>query len=184
MSMLARLALASASAAVLALGASHALAQNGAPYVLVETGESFNRLQDAVDAAGDRTATIRFANGRFADCAVQTAGAITYLAATAGQSVLEGACEDKAALVLRGRAARVEGLVFANIKVPDFNGAGIRLEKGNLAVSQSWFRDSQQGDNHRQVDLHPAGYLRRPGRLRPFDLHRRLWQPCGYPQPL
>jgi hypothetical protein len=48
-------------------------------------------------------------------------------------------------LVLRGRSARVEGLVFANIRVPDFNGAGIRLEKGNLAVSQSWFRDSQQG---------------------------------------
>jgi len=47
--------------------------------------------------------------------------------------------------VLRGRSARIEGLVFANISVPDRNGAGIRLEKGNLAVSQSWFRDSEQG---------------------------------------
>src|SRR5690606_6420278 len=28
---------------------------------------------------------------------------------------------------------------------PDYNGAGIRLERGNLTVAQSWFRDSQQG---------------------------------------
>jgi hypothetical protein len=142
----ARLSLGLAALAALALPATHALAQREAPYVLVETGEGFSRLQDAVNAVGDRTATIRFANGRFADCAVQGAGAITYLATTAGQSVLDGtACEGKGALVLRGRAARVEGLVFANIRVSDFNGAGIRLEKGNLAVYQAWFRDSQQG---------------------------------------
>jgi hypothetical protein len=141
-----RLSLGLAALAALALPATYAAAQQQAPYVLVETGESFSRLQDAVNAVGDRSATIRLAAGRFADCAVQGAGAITYLATTAGQSVLDGtACEGKAALVLRGRSARVEGLVFANIKVPDWNGAGIRLEKGNLAVSQSWFRDSQQG---------------------------------------
>ena len=77
---------------------------------------------------------------------MQTAGSISYLAEVPGQSVFDGAaCEGKAALVLRGRAARIEGLVFANIRVSDFNGAGIRLERGNLAVFQSWFRDSQQG---------------------------------------
>ncbi len=141
-----RLSLSLAALAALAFPGTNAAAQREAPYVLVESGQGFASLQDAVNAVGDRTATIRFASGRFADCAVQDAGAITYLATTAGQSVLDGtACEGKAALVLRGRAARVEGLVFANIKVSDFNGAGIRLEKGNLAVSQAWFRDSQQG---------------------------------------
>lgn len=135
-----------AALAALALSAPHAAAQRAAPYLLVETGEGFTRLQDAVNAVGERTGTIRFAPGRFADCAVQGAGAITYIAAESGQSVLDGtACEGKAALVLRGRSARVEGLVFANIRVSDWNGAGIRLEKGNLAVFQSWFRDSQQG---------------------------------------
>ena len=39
----------------------------------------------------------------------------------------------------------VEGLVFADLAVEDGNGAGIRLEEGPLRVSQSWFRDSQQG---------------------------------------
>lgn len=120
--------------------------QPAAPYTVVESGRAFTRLQDAVNAIGGGAGTIRFAPARFADCAVQEAGDITYRAEAPGQSVLEGvACEGKAALVLRGRAARVEGLVFANIRVPDMNGAGIRLEHGNLAVSQAWFRDSEQG---------------------------------------
>jgi len=33
--------------------------------------------------------------------------------------------------VLRGAAAHVEGLVFQNFQVPDRNGSGIRLDKGN-----------------------------------------------------
>lgn len=117
-----------------------------APYTVVETGRAYARLQDAVDAIGRGRGTIRFASLRFADCAVQTEGEITYQAAVPGQSILDGvACEDKGALVLRGRGASVVGMVFANIAVPDKNGAGIRLEHGNLSVSQSWFRDSQQG---------------------------------------
>ena len=135
-------------AAIALLAASPTEAQQGAaaPYTIVESGRSFTRLQDAVNAIGGGTATIRFASARFADCAVQDAGDIAYVAQVPGQSVLDGtACEGKAALVLRGRAARIEGLVFANIRVPDRNGAGIRLEHGNLSVSQAWFRDSEQG---------------------------------------
>lgn len=116
------------------------------PYTVVETGRSYARLQDAVNAIGNGTGTIRFASLRFADCAIQDGGDITYQAATPGEAMLDGvACENKAALVLRGRSARIEGMVFANIRVADRNGAGIRLERGNLAVSQSWFRDSEQG---------------------------------------
>ena len=117
-----------------------------APYTVVESGETFTRLQDAVNAVGNSRGTIRFGSARFADCAVQEAGEITYAAAVPGQAILEGvACEGKAALVLRGRSARIDGLVFAGIRVPDRNGAGIRLERGNLFVNQSWFRDSEEG---------------------------------------
>ena len=120
--------------------------QPGPPYTVVETGKSYSRLQDAVDAIGGGSGTIRFASMRFADCAVQTAGTIAYIAAVPGEAVLDGVpCEGKAALVLRGRGARIEGMVFSNIRVPDKNGAGIRLEKGNLDITQSWFRDSEQG---------------------------------------
>jgi hypothetical protein len=117
-----------------------------APYTVVETGRGFERLQDAINAIGEGKGTIQFASYRFADCAVQTAGDVTYRAAEPGQAVFDSVtCEGKAALVLRGNSARIEGLVFTGMKVPDGNGAGIRLEKGNLNVSQSWFRDSQQG---------------------------------------
>lgn len=128
------------------LAATPTLAQQQAPYTVVETGRAYVRLQDAVDAIGDGRGTIRLASMRFADCAVQRAGEVTYQAVVPGQSILDGvACENKAALVLRGRAAKVEGLVFSNIRVDDHNGAGIRLEHGNLAIGQGWFRDSDQG---------------------------------------
>ena len=123
------------------------LAQQADPaYTVVETGQGFDRLQEAVDAIGDSRGTIAIAPGRHADCAVQTAGFVSYLSAEPGAAVLDGrTCEGKAALVLRGRAAEVSGLVFQNMRVPDFNGAGLRLEQGDLTVAESWFRDSQQG---------------------------------------
>lgn len=142
----ARLILALSALASLTLPVSLASAQNFTPYTVVETGQRFTRLQEAVQAIGAGTGTIRIANGRHADCAVQGAGSITYQAETPGQAIFDGvACEGKGVLVLRGDNARVEGLVFTNIRVNDFNGVGIRIELGNLEVSQSWFRDSQQG---------------------------------------
>ena len=118
----------------------------GMPYMIAETGQSFNRLQDAIFAIGTGTGTIRIAPGSYRDCGVQVAGNVTFAAQIPGKSVLDGRlCEGKAGLVLRGKSTRVEGLVFANMHVDDGNGAGIRLEKGNLAVSQSWFRNSEEG---------------------------------------
>jgi hypothetical protein len=133
--------------AALALPAAAVLAQQPAAiYTVAETGQGFSRLQQAVDAIGGGKGTITIASGHHADCAVQAAGFVSYLAAEPGKAVFDGrACEGKAALVLRGRGAEVSGLVFENIRVPDFNGAGIRLERGDLTVAESWFRDSQQG---------------------------------------
>ena len=117
-----------------------------APFTVTETGRTFAHLQQAVDAIGDRKGTIAIAPGHYAECAVQEHGDIGYLATELGSVVFDGrTCEDKAALVLRGRAAEVAGLVFQNMRVADFNGAGIRLEHGDLTVAESWFRDSQQG---------------------------------------
>lgn len=118
----------------------------GAPFTVVETGQGFGTLQAAVDAIGDRRGTIAVAPGNHRQCAVQSAGEIAYMAAEPGTAVFDAVtCEGKAALVLRGRAAQVSGLIFQNMRVRDFNGAGIRLEQGDLTVAQSWFRDSQQG---------------------------------------
>lgn len=142
----AALAFGAAPFALVAASTAQAQERASAPYTVVESGQSFTRLQDAVNAVGNGRGTIRFGSARFADCAVQDGGDITYVAAVPGQAILEGtACEGKAALVLKGRSARIDGLVFSGIRVPDRNGAGIRLEHGNLFVSQSWFRDSEEG---------------------------------------
>ena len=136
-----------AAAAIALIPAAAVLAQGtSAPFTVVETGRGYGSLQQAVDAIGDAQGSIAIAPGTYRDCAVQQGGSISYLAANAGDVIFDGGtCEGKAALVLRGREANVAGLVFKNMAVPDYNGAGIRLEEGNLTVSQSWFLDSQQG---------------------------------------
>ena len=116
------------------------------PFTVAETGRSYARLSEAVAATDDRTATISIAPGTYRQCTVQRAGRITYRAKEPGTVIFDGvACEGKAALVLRGQAARVEGVTFSNLHVPDGNGAGIRLERGSLVVTHSTFRDSEEG---------------------------------------
>jgi hypothetical protein len=116
------------------------------PFTVSDSGKGYWRLQDAVNAIGDRDGQIMIAPGTWHDCAIQTAGRIAYRAVQPGTAILDGGvCEGKAALVLRGRDHVVEGLVFQNMRVPDGNGAGIRLEKGPLTVLGATFRDSEEG---------------------------------------
>ncbi|MEZ5710572.1 MAG: right-handed parallel beta-helix repeat-containing protein [Blastomonas sp.] len=133
--------------AALILGlAAPAMAQGYLPYRIVETDERVGSLAEAVARIGDHQGTIEVAPGTWRDCVVQTEGYITFRAAQPGQTIFDGGvCEDKATLVLRGRGARVEGLIFQNISVADGNGAGIRLEQSDLTVVNSWFRDSEEG---------------------------------------
>src|SRR5690348_3085393 len=109
--------LAAAFLAVTLLGGGPGQAQSGdGPFTVAETGQSFGSLQDAVSAIGEGQGTIRIASGRYRDCAVQEAGTITFAAAVPGEVVFDGGiCEEKATLVLRGHAARVEGLTFTHL---------------------------------------------------------------------
>ncbi len=127
--------------------AATATAQQGdAPFRVAETGRGYDQLNDAVASIGNGTGTILIAPGTYRQCALQSAGIVTYRAAKPGTAIFDGAiCEEKAALVLRGRGATIDGLVFQNLRVPDGNGAGIRLEKGDLDVTQSLFRNSEEG---------------------------------------
>jgi hypothetical protein len=117
-----------------------------AAFTVAETGRGYDRLADALGALGGGDGTIRIAPGRYEDCAVQEGGRVTFVAAEAGTAIFDGGvCEGKATLVLRGRAARVEGLVFTHTEVEDGNGAGIRIEQGDLHVAYSRFVDAQSG---------------------------------------
>ena len=120
--------------------------QPKAPFTIQESGKAFYRLDEAVKAIGSGDGTILIAPGRYKDCAVQDAGRVAYRAVEPGTAIFDGGtCEGKAALVLRGRDAAVDGLVFENMRVSDGNGAGIRLEKGPLTVMDAQFRDSEEG---------------------------------------
>jgi hypothetical protein len=115
-----------------------------APFTVGTRG--FSTLQAAVDAIGDGIGTIVIAPGIYRQCAVQTAGVVTFRAATPGTAILEAkSCESKAGLVLRGRGTNVEGLVFRGYSVEHKDGAGIRIETGDLMVTGSRFFDSELG---------------------------------------
>lgn len=111
-----------------------------------ETGRRYPDVQAAVDAIGDGEGTVVLGPGLYRQCAVQTAGVVHFVSEQPGRAIFDGVtCEDKAALVLRGAGASIDGIVFQRMAVPDLNGAGIRLEQGDLDISQSLFRDSEQG---------------------------------------
>jgi len=117
-----------------------------APFTIAETGQGFPTLAAAVEAVRDGTATILIAPGTYHQCVVQAAGRITYKAVQPGTAIFERTvCEDKAAFVLRGRGSAVDGVVFRKFRVRDGNGAGIRIEMGDLTVTRSTFLDSQEG---------------------------------------
>lgn len=124
-----------------------ALAQSAPmPFTVAENGRGFASLSDAIGAVGDGKGTILVAPGTYHQCAAQNGGDLTIKAATPGSAIFDGVvCEGKAALVLRGRSSTIDGLIFQNLRVPDGNGAGIRLEKGNLTVVNSLFRNSEEG---------------------------------------
>ncbi len=132
---------------VSAAAGAAALAQGmPTPFTVVESGRGYTSLKDAVAAIGNGKGTVLIASGTYAQCAVQQGGDVAFRAQTAGSVILDGMpCEGKAALVLRGRSSSVDGIVFQNLRVPDGNGAGIRLEGGNLTVTNSLFRNSEEG---------------------------------------
>ncbi|KFG89188.1 hypothetical protein BV98_003015 [Sphingobium herbicidovorans NBRC 16415] len=132
---------------VFAAAGAAALAQGTpTPFTIAESGRGYASLKDAVAAIGNGKGTVVIAPGTYAQCAVQEGGDIVYRAQTPGSVILDGVpCEDKAALVLRGRSSSVDGIIFQNLRVPDGNGAGIRLESGDLTVANSLFRNSEEG---------------------------------------
>lgn len=119
----------------------------GAPFVIEETGQGFPTLDAAVSTIlNGQAGTILIAPGTYRECTVQASGRIAFKAREPGTVVFDGvACEGKAAFVLRGEGASVDGIVFRNIRVPDGNGAGIRNEINDLTVTNSMFLDSQEG---------------------------------------
>ena len=114
------------------------------PFTVVETGESYAHLADAVAAIGDGDGTIRIAPGRYRDCAVQEGGRVAFVAETPGHGRVRRPRSARARPLwcCAAAPAHVEGLVFTHMRVEDGNGAGIRIEQGDLSVAYTRFEDA------------------------------------------
>lgn len=141
------LPLSPASAQAQATAAS-ARKERSQPFLVVETRKGFASLQQAVDAIGEGRGTIRISPGTYHQCAVQRGGDISFVAAEAGRAIFEARlCEGKAALILRGRSARIDGAVFQHMRADESHldaapASAIALQAGTLSIVNSLFRNS------------------------------------------
>jgi hypothetical protein len=88
--------------------------------------------------------TIVIAAGTYRDAGVLNADGVT-IKAEPGAHLTGAAAEGKAALVIKGHDTVIDGLECSQIRVPDRNGACVRLEGRGLLLRNVHFHDSQQG---------------------------------------
>jgi hypothetical protein len=111
----------------------------------VGPGKTYEMPSAAAAAAhdGDR---ISIAAGSYFDCAVWRANGLTIEGAgPEGTIITDKACNGKALFVLDGNAITIRNLTLTRARVPDFNGAGIRAEGGDLTVEHVHFVNNQNG---------------------------------------
>ncbi|MEP7275152.1 MAG: hypothetical protein ABI812_02285 [Betaproteobacteria bacterium] len=113
----------------------------------VGPGAPYRSVAAAAAAARDGD-TIEIAAGTYReDVAVFTQKRLT-IRGVGGRVVLNAAgrvAEGKAIFVLRDGDYAVEGLEFRGARADDQNGAGIRFERGKLAVRRCTFADNENG---------------------------------------
>ena len=99
---------------------------------------------DAVRAAGDGD-TVHLPPGTYYECAVIGQRNLVIEGEGAASVLTDTTCEGKALLVARGDNLAVRNLVLARARVPDGNGAGIRLEGQGLTLDHVVFRNDEVG---------------------------------------
>ena len=99
---------------------------------------------DAVRTAQDGD-TVHLPPGTYYECAVINQRNLVIEGEGAASVLTDTVCEGKAMLVARGNGLTVRNLVLARARVPDANGAGIRLEGQGLTVDRVVFRNDEVG---------------------------------------
>ena len=112
----------------------------------VGAGQRYSQPSAAIaDAsAGD---TVAIGPGQYFDCASVRAPRLTIEGVGDPTQVVltDKACAGKALLVIDAPDVTVRNLTLARARVPDGNGAGIRMEGGNLTVDGVQFVNNQNG---------------------------------------
>ena len=89
--------------------------------------------------------TIEIAPGTYFDCAVLSASRLTVIGKGPGVVLTDKTCEGKAIFITHGNEITIENITFARARVPDQNGAGIRVEGRDLTVVNCRFIDNEDG---------------------------------------
>ena len=135
------LQLAAAGGLVLACGA------HAAERLRVGPGQPVKTLSGAAQAARDGMLIEVEAGDYVGDVASWAQNDLT-LRAVGGRVRLVAAgasAQGKGIFVTSGERMRIEGFDFLGCRVPDGNGAGIRLERGSLSLYDCAFRDNENG---------------------------------------
>jgi hypothetical protein len=96
----------------------------------------------AIAKNGDR---IEIEPGQYFDCAVWNADNLVIEGTGPGVVITDKTCMGKGLFVIEGKNTTVRNLILTRARVPDMNGAGIRLDNGNLTVDNVKFIDNQNG---------------------------------------
>jgi Right handed beta helix region len=122
------------------------VASNPGGGVTLEVGPSKTYKNPSAAAAvaknGDH---IQIEPGQYFDCAVWNADNLVIEGSGPGVVITDKTCMGKGLFVIEGNNTTVRNLTLTRARVPDMNGAGIRLDKGSLTVDGVKFVDNQNG---------------------------------------
>lgn len=83
--------------------------------------------------------------GEYFDCAVWRANNLVIEGTGPGVIITDKTCMGKGIFVVSGDNTTIRNLTLTRARVPDMNGAGIRLDSGNLVVDEVKFINNQNG---------------------------------------
>ena len=89
--------------------------------------------------------TVLIEPGEYYDCYAFDRGHFTIAGNGPGVVLTDAACQGKALLVLDGDDVTIRNITIARVRVPDGNGAGIRLEASGLTLENVNFVNNQVG---------------------------------------
>ena len=136
--------IARASLAVLILTGIAIASPSPGAVLKVGPGETYKAPSEAAAVAknGDH---IEIEPGQYFDCAVWNADGLVIEGAGPGVVITDKTCVGKGLFVIAGNNTTVRNLTLTRSRVPDMNGAGIRLDRGSLTVDTVKFIDNQVG---------------------------------------
>jgi hypothetical protein len=89
--------------------------------------------------------TVNIEPGTYYDCAVWNQNHLTIAGTGPGVVITDTTCQGKAIFIVTGNEVTIRDLTLARARVPDGNGAGIRLEGDGLNLERVRFQNDQVG---------------------------------------